>query len=112
VRPFPANVMNKDQINNLAEKIAQVIASESKTGDLGSIQKSLDAINERLDRLEASPSISNLRSNILNSVHPSQDKFAVAEAIVEGLFAQKEKACTFEPTKACDQCSMCNSRGF
>ena len=104
--------MDKDQINNLAEKIAHVISSESKPVDFGSIQKSLDAINERLDRLEASPSISNFKSQISNSVHPSQDHFGIAEAIVDGLFAQKEKACTFEPSKPCDHCSMCNSRGF
>ena len=104
--------MDTPQINNLAEKIAQVIASDSNRGALASIQKSLDAINERLDRLESSPSSSNFKSQISNIVHPSQDKFAVAEAIVDSLFAQKEKACTFEPTKPCDQCSMCNSRGF
>lgn len=104
--------MREQEARQLAEKIAQVIAAESKPGDLASIQNSLDAINERLDRLEASSSISNFRSQISNTVHPSLDKFAVAEAIVDGLFAQKEKACTFEPTKACDQCSMCNSRGF
>lgn len=102
--------MDKEQINNLADKIAEAIASESKSGGLGSIQKSLDAINERLDRLEASPSIS--KSQISNPIHPSEDHFAIAEAIVDGLFSQKEKGCTFEPTKPCDHCSMCNSRGF
>ncbi len=104
--------MDKLQINNLAEKIAQVIASDSEGGDLASIQMSLDAINQRLDRLESSGTTSTLRAQISNNIHPSQDKFAVAEAIVDSLFAQKEKACTFEPTKPCDQCSMCNSRGF
>lgn len=104
--------MKEFEARQLAEKIAQVIAAEAKSSDLGSIQKSLDAISERLDRLEASAVISNFKSQISDVRHPSQDKFAVAEAIVDGLFAQKEKACTFEPTKACDQCSMCNSRGF
>ena len=37
-----------------------------------------------------------------------------AEAIVDSLFDHhsKEKACTFEPSKPCDHCSMCSSRGF
>ncbi len=104
--------MDKVQINKLADKIAEVIASESKTIDLSSIQKSLDAINQRLDKLELSPSISNFKSQIPDLTHPSQDQFSIAEAIVDGLFAQKEKACTFEPSKPCDHCSMCNSRGF
>lgn len=104
--------MDKDHIKKIADKIAQVIASESQAGDLGSIQESLHAINIRLDRLEISPSISNFSSQVSNPVHPSQDHFAISEAIVDGLFAQQEKACTFEPSKPCDHCSMCNSRGF
>jgi len=104
--------MNKDQIESLAGKIAQVISSESKPVDFGRIQASIDAINERLDRLESSPSNLNFRSQVPNRDHPSQDRFAIAEAIVDGLFEQKEKACTFEPSKPCDHCSMCSSRGF
>ena len=106
--------MDKDQINSLAEKIALVISSESKPVDLGDIQKSLDAINKRLDRIEALPN-SNFNSQVSNPGHPSQDHFAIAEAIADGLFDKntKEKACTFEPNgKPCDHCSMCNSRGF
>ena len=106
--------MNTDQVNRLAEKIAQIISSESKPADLTAIQKRIDVIQERIEKLESAPSISNLKFQIPNPEHPSQDRFAIAEAIVDSLFDQstKEKACTFEPSKPCDHCSMCNSRGF
>jgi hypothetical protein len=77
-----------------------------------SIQASLDAINSRLDRLE-SASQSVIPSPEIN--HPSLEKFSIAEAIADQIFAgvSKEKACTFEPNgKPCDHCSMCSSRGF
>lgn len=77
-----------------------------------SIQASLDAIKHRLDRLE-SASETKIPGAEIN--HPSLDKFAIAEAIADQIFAGagKEKACTYEPTpRPCDHCSMCNSRGF
>lgn len=81
---------------------------------LASIQVSLDAVNSRLDRLEFASA--NPQSAILNPqlTHPSLEKFSIAEAIADQIFAgaNKEKACTFEPGKPCDHCSMCNSRGF
>ena len=106
--------MDRDQINSLAEKIAQVISAESKTAGLSSIQNSLDSIAARLDKLESSSSLSNFQAQIPTQTHASQDRFAIAEAIVDSLFNQnaKEKACTFEPSKSSDHCSMCNSRGF
>lgn len=105
--------MDNDQINSLAEKIAKVISSEKTGTDLTSIQKSIDRLNARLDKLEsAAPQQS--APHIQYAPHPSQDHFAVAEAIVDSLFSSdaKEKACTFEPDRPCDHCSMCNSRGF
>lgn len=106
--------MENAKAAELAEKIAKLIASESRGGDLSSIQKSLDQINQRLEKLE-SVSVSP-QSAIVNpqSNHPSQDRFAIAEAIVDSLFAadSTEKACTYEPSKPCDHCSMCSSRGF
>lgn len=75
---------------------------------LASIEASLDAINLRLDRLEYALANPQLQ-------HPSLEKFSIAEAIVDQIFAgvNKEKACTFEPNgKPCDHCSMCSSRGF
>jgi hypothetical protein len=98
----------------LAERIARLLESEQQGGDLASVFASLEKINHRLDKLEA---FSNPQSAIRNpqSVHPSQEKFAVLEAvadqIIEGL--KTEKACTFEPNgRPCDHCSMCSSRGF
>ncbi len=107
--------MQNEDVLNLAERIAKLIATESGSVDLSSLQKSIDSIHERLDKLEAASSISNFKFQISNPSHPSQDRFAIAEAIVDNLFDQqtKEKACTFEPNgKPCDHCSMCNSLGF
>ena len=107
--------MENEKAAVLAEKIAKLIASESTLIDLSSIQKSLDQINQRLEKLESASEISHSALQIPQSVHPSQDRFAIAEAIVDSLFDAdaKEKACTFEPNgKPCDHCSMCSSRGF
>jgi hypothetical protein len=99
----------------LAERIARLLESGQQGGDLASVFASIEKINHRLDKLEASSS--NPQSSILNpqSTHPSQEKFAVLEAvadqIIEGL--KTEKACTFEPNgRPCDHCLMCSSRGF
>ena len=107
--------MDNAKAAELAEKIAKLIASESNPGDLSSIQKSLDQINQRLEKLESAAEIPHSAFRIPHSTHPSQDRFAVAEAIVDNIFDAdaKEKACTFEPNgKPCDHCSMCSSRGF
>ena len=101
---------------NLADKIAKLIESETKSQspDIASLFASIEKINRRLDKLELS---TDPQSEIPNpkSDHPSLQKFAVAEAIADEIFVgiQKEKACTFEPNgKPCDHCAMCNSRGF
>lgn len=107
--------MDKEQIDRLAESIARVVAADTKPADLSSLQKSIQLINERLDRLEAARPAAGAAANAFSKVHPSQDRFAIAEAIVDSLFERetKEKACTFEPNgKPCDHCSMCSSRGF
>ncbi len=98
----------------IAERIARLLEAEQAGGDLASVFASIEKLNHRLDKLEASV---NPESAIRNPqlLHPSQEKFAVIEAvadrIVEGV--KGEKACTFEPNgKPCDHCSMCNSRGF
>ncbi len=98
--------MNESQ--KLANRIANLLESEHRGGDLASIFASLEKINHRLDKLESF-------SGNPRSAHPSQEKFAVLEAvadeIVDGL--KNEKACTFEPNgKPCDHCAMCSSRGF
>jgi hypothetical protein len=107
--------MQNEEVKNLADKIAQLITTESKKTDLSALFASIEKLNHRLDKLEqnsANPqsTISNLKSN-----HPSQDRFTVAEAIADAVFdlKSKEKACTFEPNgKPCDHCAMCSSRGF
>ena len=99
---------------NLAQRIAQLLEAERTTADLSSIQASLDAINARLEKLETAHSNPQSDFRTPQSSHPSLEKFAIAEAIADKIFADQtvEKACTFEPSKPCDHCSMCSSRGF
>lgn len=99
---------------SLAQKIAQLLEAERPPAGLATIQASLDAINARLDKLETPQNVPHSAVRTPQSAHPSLDKFAVAEAIADKIFANQtiEKACTFEPSKPCDHCSMCNSRGF
>ena len=78
--------------------------------EIAAVLAALEKVNHRLDKLERGLS----PPPAINS-HPSLDKFIVAEAMVDSLFAQQaeEKACSLEPSgKPCDHCSMCNSRGF
>ena len=91
-----------------------MLEAESSNVDLASIKAGIDKINERLDKLESARSIPQAAAAVSEMNHPSQQRFEVAEAIADQIFAgiQKEKACTFEPSKPCDHCSMCSSRGF
>lgn len=96
-------------------KLAGSMETESSAGDAALLFAALEKINHRLDMIEIS--LANPRSAIPNpkSTHPSTERFSVAEAIADEIFAgiQNEKACTFEPNgKPCDHCSMCSSRGF
>ena len=98
----------------LAEKIARLLESEMKPTDIASLFASIEKINRRLEKLETSTTPQSAIPNP-QSTHPSLEKFDVAEAIADEIFAglQKEKACTFEPNgKPCDHCAMCSSRGF
>ncbi len=104
--------MSKNE--SVAEKIARLLESEPQTNDVALLFASIEKLNHRLEKLEFSL---NPRSAIHNpqSPHPSVEKFSVAEAVADEIFAglQKEKACTFEPNgKPCDHCAMCSSRGF
>jgi hypothetical protein len=103
--------MKEDAAAQLADKIAEMIKSETQSPDVASLFASLEKINHRLEKLEAAAENVPVQTS---PAHPSQDRFAVAEAIVDSLFEHhsKEKACTFEPSKPCDHCSMCSSRGF
>ncbi len=98
----------------LAERITRLLESEQQAGDLASVFASLEKINHRLDKLEGTLA-PQAPDGSVPSMHPSQEKFAVLEAvadqIIEGL--KTDKACTFEPNgRPCDHCSMCSSRGF
>ena len=106
--------MTASDPQKLAEKIAKLLQAESQTNDLASLYASIEKMNHRLDKLERSGSISIAGNQSSQPNHPSQDRFAIAEAIVDSLFKRdsNEKACTYEPSKPCDHCSMCNSRGF
>ena len=111
-------MQNQGNNQNLAAKIAGLLDAES-TGALSALRDSIDKINARLDKIESKfgPSTSAISPPLASPApaHPSQDKFAVIEAVVDEVFSryQKEKACTFEPNgKPCDHCSMCSSRGF
>lgn len=78
---------------------------------LAQILSAIEQINQRLDRLEERPAAASGPEMLK---HPSLDKLSIAEAIADSIFGPngKEKACTFEPSRPCDHCSMCNSRGF
>jgi hypothetical protein len=107
--------MNEATTKNLAAKIAKLIEGESGAADMTALRHSIEKLNERLDRIESKLDSPTPASAPALSSHPSQDRFAVVEAIVDEVFSQyqKEKACTFEPNgKPCDHCSMCSSRGF
>ena len=78
--------------------------------DVAALFAAIEKINRRLDKIERT----DVAFHDSRMTHPSLDKFSVAEAVANEMFAgvQKEKACTFEPSKPCDHCSMCNSLGF
>lgn len=121
--------MINENTQKLAERIALLLQQQQESereqpkDDLSVLQATLEKINHRLDKIESqlssspnySDNISHFAFRIPQSAHPSQEKFAVDEAIVpeiQGHF-EKEKACTFEPNgKPCDHCAMCNTRGF
>lgn len=81
-----------------------------RPSDTAALFAAIEKINHRLDKLEHSSP-----TPVVSNAHPSLDKFVIAEAIVDSLFAKdaNDKACSLEPSgKPCDHCSMCNSRGF
>lgn len=87
------------------------LSQKNSQRELAAIFAALEKMNHRLDKLEGKPA--SAAPAAADIPHPSTDKFSVAEAIADSIFASmKEKACQFEPDKPCDHCSMCNSRGF
>lgn len=81
--------------------------------DLAPLFAAIEKLNHRLDKLEGS-AVQHSGFRVSDLSDPSLDKFNIAEAVADSIFShyKKEKACTFEPSKPCDHCSMCNSRGF
>jgi len=90
--------------------------SEIRTpNDLAALFAAVEKINHRLDKLERNATKPLPAITRTNLPHPSLEKFNIAEAIADEVFAKfgNEKACTFEPNdKPCDHCAMCSSRGF
>ncbi|HEV7700828.1 MAG TPA: hypothetical protein VGO43_11410 [Pyrinomonadaceae bacterium] len=110
--------MPSPDTQKLADKIAKLLDGESQPPDTAALFAAIEKINHRLDKMEAralKPAVSLIEQQTIQ--HPSLEKFNIAEAIADEVFAgiqgmHKEKACQFEPGKPCDHCSMCNSRGF
>lgn len=101
----------------LMEKIALLLQEEEKGSDDSTfLRESLEKINSRLDKIESQLSVQTPQPQIQNpkSLHPSQEKFKLIEEMVDEIIhnQQIQKACLFETNKPCDNCSMCNSRGF
>lgn len=109
--------MENGNTQALAEKIALLLRENAKASDEDFLRSSLEKINQRLDKIESQFAQQNPQAQIPNhkSLHPSQEKFLTLEELADGIIGslQNEKACPYEPTgKPCDNCSMCNSRGF
>ena len=101
----------------LAEKIAQILQTETRSEDFHALHSSLEKINNRLDQIESQIAFQIPKFQIPNSKshHSSQEKFTNLEELADEIInnSQMEKACPYEPTgKPCDHCAMCSSRGF
>ncbi len=105
--------MKNEDAQRLAEQIEKLINQDSADTDISSLRTSIDAIAQRVEKIESA--LSDFKFQIPPSGHPSRDRFAIADAIVDGIFNKNttEKACAFEPNgRPCDHCSMCSSLGF
>lgn len=108
--------MENHHTQNLAERLADPLQGNDQRSD-EFLHSSLEKFNERLKNVEQILSLQNPQSAIRSpqSNHSSQEKFLNLEELaaetINGL--KDEKACPFEPAgKPCDNCAMCNSRGF
>lgn len=109
--------MSNKNSQNLLEKIALLLKEEEGKDDSAFLRESLTKINQRLDKIESQITTQNSQSQISKPqfIHPSMEKMRIIEEIVEEIFSaqQPQKLCTFEPhNKPCDNCSLCNTRGF
>ncbi|MEK7723814.1 MAG: hypothetical protein AAB336_05665 [Acidobacteriota bacterium] len=109
--------MSNKNTQTLMEKIALLLQEEKGSDDSTFLRESLTKINQRLDKIESQITSHNLQPQTPNPKfqHPSLEKMRIIEEVVEELFSsqQTQKLCTFEPhNKPCDNCSLCNTRGF
>lgn len=110
-------MMENSKTQNLAEKIA-LLLQEKESEDAVFFRESLEKINRRLENIESQINSEAQRSSQNAkpaASHPSQEKFLNIEAIADEIIGnlKNEKACPYEPAgKPCDNCAMCNSRGF
>lgn len=109
--------MSNEKTQDLIQKIALLLQQEEKgSDDSAFLRETLQKINSRLDQIESEISVQNLKSKVQSpiSIHPSHEKIKFIEDFVDEIIVnhQIQKACMFETNKPCDNCSMCNSRGF
>lgn len=109
--------MSNEKSQKLMEKIALLLQAEEKgSDDSDFIRASFEKINQRLDKVESQLEVQSPTLNVRSSqvLHPSQEKLKLIEDLVDEIIVnqQIQKACMFETHKPCDNCSMCNSRGF
>lgn len=124
-------MQHEDKAKRVADRIAEKLrGSESAhnfTGGWDDLQARLDRMYQDISAGKPAPKLETQTADIftpkpvtqnfdvVNTAHPSMERFDINEAIVDELveFFQKEKACSFEPNgKPCDHCAMCSSRGF
>jgi len=97
--------MDSRDLNELAAKIARLIAAESGLTSQNTEPKGSDTGYAGTPLPVQSASLA----------HPSAATFKMIKEIADVVFEQQhgEKACAFEPNdRPCDHCSMCSSRGF
>ncbi|WP_373514618.1 hypothetical protein [Persicitalea sp.] len=105
-------MLEPQEINRLAVKIAKILEAETQSQDVASLFARLEKTNYRLDKLEHAMLD---RDGVHTQIqHSSLDRFSVSETVADEILSEfkNEKACQFEPDKPCDHCSMCSSRGF
>lgn len=105
----------ESKAKTLAEKLTAFLLEQEKPEktDLSAVLARLDEMNARFERIENELAAKKHTVTLgLLPLHPSQEKFQIAEASDIFLPNSNEKACRFEPDKPCDHCSMCSSRGY
>jgi hypothetical protein len=105
--------MESEKTQKLIRQIG-LLLQENDNGSGEFLRQTLEKINTRLDLIELQLQSSTSKVQSPKSLHPSQDKFILIEELVDEIIVNQkiEKACMFETNKPCDNCSMCNSRGF